>query len=552
MKRIAALAVAALVGGAATVGSSAEALAAASKVTIDSGNIEGKALPSGARAYLGIPYAAPPVRENRWRDPQPVTPWRGVYHADRFAPDCIQGLRGSIQNHYFGQNATSEDCLYLNVWAGKAAHIGAKLPVVVWIYGGGFTTGSASMAMYSGESLAKKGVVYVSFNYRTGPFGFMAHPELTAESPHHASGDYGFLDQVAALKWVKRNIARFGGDPDNVTIAGQSAGSMSVSALDASPLASGLFRRAVGMSGSFLDAPGGIGDMPLLDQGEKDGLALQAALKVDSLDAMRQVPADRIFNVRGIRYWPIVDGYFMPQKPRDIFAAGKQNDAALLLGFTRDESFSPLASATTPEAYETAVQHMFADKSAEFLKDYPGQGVDWHRNAMNAGRDTSVALMMWNWARMQSRTGKAPAYAYMFARMHPYAPGVVFSDHDPIKAGVYHASDIAYWLDTLDSLNLFRKTRDWTSYDRQLADEMANMIVNFAKTGNPSISGIAVPKYDTDDPRLVELGDTIHVIAWPERGYMPFLDTLSPAPRTVPAATAPSAAAQSPAPLPRD
>ncbi|MDE2135269.1 MAG: carboxylesterase family protein [Alphaproteobacteria bacterium] len=543
---------AALVGGAATIGSFVEALAAGPKVTIDSGNIEGKALPSGARAYLGIPYAPPPVRENRWRDPQSVTPWQGVYHADRFAPDCIQGLRGTTQNHYFGQNATSEDCLYLNVWAGKAAHIGAKLPVMVWIYGGGFATGSASMAMYSGESLAKKGVVYVSFNYRTGPFGFMAHPELTAESPHHASGDYGFLDQVAALKWVKRNIARFGGDPNNVTIVGQSAGSMSVSALDASPLARGLFHRAVGMSGSVFDAPGGIGGMPLLDQGEKDGLALQAALKVDSLNAMRQVPADRIFNVQGIRYWPIVDGYFMPQKPRDIFAAGKQNDAALLIGFTRDESFSPLASAATPEAYETAVRHMYGDKSTEFLKDYPALSADWHRNAMNAGRDTSVALMMWNWARMQSRTGKAPVYAYMFARMHPYAPGVVFSDHDPIKAGVYHASDIAYWLDTLGSLNLFRKTRDWTSYDRQLADEMSNMIVNFARTGNPSISDVAVPKYDTADPRLVELGETIHPIAWPEREYMPFLDTLSPAPRTVPAATATSAAAQSPAPLPRD
>ena len=192
------------------------------------------------------------MRDLRWREPRPVAPWKGVYHADRNAPECIQVLRRHDINHYFGEEATSEDCLYLNVWASGTAKPGAKLPVIVYIYGGGFTLGSSGMAMYGGEDLAKKGVVFVNFNYRVGALGFLAHPELTAESPHHASGDYGFLDQIAALQWIKRNIAKFGGDPDNVTISGQSAGSASVSALEASPLAKDLFQHGFAISSASL------------------------------------------------------------------------------------------------------------------------------------------------------------------------------------------------------------------------------------------------------------------------------------------------------------
>ena len=222
-------------------------------VVVDGGAVSGKLLDSGVRAYFGVPFAAPPVRDLRWREPRPVAPWKGVYHADRNAPECIQVLRRHDINHYFGEEATSEDCLYLNVWASGTAKPGAKLPVIVYIYGGGFTLGSSGMAMYGGEDLAKKGVVFVNFNYRVGALGFLAHPELTAESPHHASGDYGFLDQIAALQWIKRNIAKFGGDPDNVTISGQSAGSASVSALEASPLAKDLFQHGFAMSLSFFD-----------------------------------------------------------------------------------------------------------------------------------------------------------------------------------------------------------------------------------------------------------------------------------------------------------
>ena len=260
-------------------------------VALDSGAVSGKVLPSGVKAYLGIPYAAAPVGDLRWREPQAVQAWRGVYHADRMAPECIQVLRRHNLNHYFGEEATSEDCLYLNIWSSDDAKAGVKLPVIVWIYGGGFTLGSSGMAMYSGEKVAKKGAIFVSFNYRVGALGNMAHPELTAESPHRASGDYGFLDQVAALQWIQRNIEKFGGDPGNVTIVGQSAGAMSVSALEASPIAKGLFQRGFAMSLSLFDnrfhlAP--------LAEAEKTGLEVQKALGASSLAEMRLASADKI------------------------------------------------------------------------------------------------------------------------------------------------------------------------------------------------------------------------------------------------------------------
>jgi carboxylesterase family protein len=260
-------------------------------VVVDSGAISGKLLDSGVRAYFGVPFAAPPVRDLRWREPQPIAPWKGVYHADRKAPECIQVLRRHDINHYFGEEATSEDCLYLNIWASGTAKPGAKLPVIVYIDGGGFTLGSSGMAMYGGEDLAKKGIVFVNFNYRVGALGFLAHPELTAESPHRASGDYGFLDQIAALQWIKRNVAKFGGDPDNVTISGQSAGSASVSALEASPLAKDLFQHGFAMSLSFFDDRLAL---PKLADAEKTGLEVQKTLGAASIADMRAIPADKI------------------------------------------------------------------------------------------------------------------------------------------------------------------------------------------------------------------------------------------------------------------
>jgi para-nitrobenzyl esterase len=310
-------------------------------VTVDSGRIAGKVLPSGVRAYLGIPFAAPPVRELRWRAPQPIAPWQGVYNADRFAPECIQVLRRHNLNHYFGEEATSEDCLYLNIWAPPSIATGAKLPVIVFLYGGGFTIGSAGMAMYGGESVAKHNAIFVNFNYRIGALGFMAHPELAAESAHHASGNYGLLDQVAALKWIQRNIAKFGGDPGNVTITGQSAGASSVAFLQASPLATGLFHRAAAFSGS---AFGPAAATPSRVEAEKAGLAVQAALGANSVAELRLLPADKIVAVQEdcqlgcagtVKISPHVDGHFLPDSPAKIFAQGRQNDVPLILAFTR-------------------------------------------------------------------------------------------------------------------------------------------------------------------------------------------------------------------------
>ncbi|MDH3513238.1 MAG: carboxylesterase family protein, partial [Gammaproteobacteria bacterium] len=328
-------------------------------VKVDGGLIAGKVLPSGVLAYFGVPFAAPPLRDLRWRPPQPVSDWSGVYNADRFAPECIQSLRGSRQNHYFGNEAISEDCLYLNIWKPAVAHE-EPLPVVVWIYGGAWAVGSSAMRNYSGEFLARKGVIYVSMNYRVGPFGFMAHPELSAESPHNASGNFGHLDQVSALEWVKRNIATFGGDPDNVSIIGQSAGSMSVSSLQASPLARGLFHRAIGLSGSSVSAAFA-GPGTLLD-GEKSGLRLQEELKSPSITAMRYLPPDDIFNQAResrIRFGPVVDGWFLPRSPYDILTDGSQNDIPLLIGYTRDEGFSPLARAKNVAEYRELAAQRF-------------------------------------------------------------------------------------------------------------------------------------------------------------------------------------------------
>ena len=492
-------------------------------VGVDSGSLAGTELESGVRAYLGVPFAAPPVRELRWRPPQAVTPWQGTYHADRTAPECIQALRAHDINHYFGEEATSEDCLYLNIWAPPRSSDAQSVPVVVWIYGGGFTIGSASMANYNGEQLAKKSVVYIALAYRVGALGFLAHPELTAESSQHASGNYGFLDQIAALQWIQRNIGRFGGDPHNVTIMGQSAGSASVSILQASPLSRGLFHRAVGMSGCALGA--NMGRARLLSDAEQWGRELQTILKASSLAAMRQLPADRILAMQGTtgRYGPLVDGWLLPEDPNAIFAAGKQNDVPILIGYTRDEGFDAFNQAMTLADYRAQAER-WGEHSADLLKLYPAKtDAEARRAALDIARDATLGLQMRTWARAQTNKGKAPAYMYLFSRVHPYAPGVKFSDHDPATIGAYHTGDVPYWLRTLDSLNLFRTTRNWTAYDRELATRMSDVIVSFARTGKPVLSGVDWPTYRSADERVVELGDSVHVIPLPDSTKIDFL-----------------------------
>ncbi len=497
---------------------------AAQTVAVDGGQIDGKTLASGVRAWLGVPFAAPPVRDLRWKAPQPVAKWDGVYHADRFAPMCLQAMRTRRMNHYFGNEAISEDCLYLNIWSPPSA--AEKLPVVVWIYGGGFTVGSASMANYSGEGLAQKGVVRVNIAYRVGPMGFLAHPDLTKEGAGH-SGNYGLMDQVAGLDWIKRNIAAFGGDPANVTIMGQSAGSMSVSLLQMDQRAKGLFHKIVGMSGS---PHGGTMGPAALADGETRGKALQDKLGAASIEAMRDIGGDRILaaaasaaGAQGLGI--VIDGAHITGSAAQIFAEGKQSDVPIMVGFTRDERFATLGPAKTIAAYEAVVRAAFPNTASAVLKAFPAKdeaGVQ--RALVDVMRDMSVGRQMFTWAK----ANKAPAYGYFFTRRQPYAPGISFSDHDPATVGAYHTAEVPYFLRSLDSLNLFRTTRNWETGDAALSDAMSNAILSFAKTGNPGW-----PAFDTKAPRVMMFDFDRKMINWPNAKALPLLEDGKTAPPPV-------------------
>lgn len=494
-------------------------------VATDAGMVAGKTLPSGIRAWLGVPFAAPPVRDLRWRDPQPHARWTGVWNADRFAPECIQPLRSRSINHYFGEEATSEDCLYLNIWAPPTPPpAGTRYPVIAWIYGGGFNVGSASMANYAGDALAAKGVIYVAIAYRVGALGFLAHPGLTAEGKGH-SGNYGLKDQIAGLQWINRNIAAFGGDPANVTIAGQSAGSMSVSWLQASPAAKGLFQKVVGMSGSGF---GGMMAPTPLKQAEGEGLALQQALGATSIETMRDVPADRLLALAtpAARRAIVQDGVVAPAAPQASFAAHRQNDVPVMIGFTRDESFRSLGPIASVADYDKAVRTTFPKQADALLRAYPARTLDEARRAArDIERDSTLGLQMDQWARAQAAYGKAPVFPYFFTRVQPYTPGVTFADHDPATVGAYHSGDVPYWLGTLDSLNRFRTTRDWTASDQALSREMMDRLIAFARTGNP---GPGWSAYQARRPRLYELGAGKGMIEWPNVAALPLLTDAAP------------------------
>jgi para-nitrobenzyl esterase len=511
-------------------------------VTIDSGAVSGTMIDGAVKAYLGIPFAAPPVRENRWRAPQPVAAWQGVYHADAFRPQCPQAMRSASINHYFGEESVSEDCLYLNLWAPAGARPGAKLPVVVWIYGGAFTVGSASSPIYSGAPLAHKGVIYVAANYRLGVLGFMAHPALTAESGHHASGNWGFLDQVAALQWVKRNIASFGGDPGNVTLVGQSAGSISINNLQASPLAKGLFRRVLGLSGAStrggpVDAMGAT-----LAQSESMGEKFQQALKAPDLAAMRQISFDKILAAAqqsGIRIGPGIDGWYLPDTVQHIFEAGQQNDVPVVTGSMADDLGTnvPIRAARSLSAYQQAAQTAYGEKAARFLKLWPAQDdASAAAQAEQVGRNSGFGLGAYSWARLQATHGQQPAYLYLFTKVQPFTPGVRFSDFDPATAGAYHMGDVPYVLGTYEAFNLFRKTRDWGQADRKLSDDLQNLVVSYARTGVPAGGAISMVKFDPKDERRTVIDDHTSIEALNTPGLSFLLDAPAASAPPVPAA----------------
>ncbi len=486
-----------------------------SPIAVDGGKIVGKVTSDGVQAWLGVPFAAPPINDLRWKEPQPVPAWEGIYNADRLAPECIQPLRPRLNNHYFGSPGTNEDCLYLNVWAPPTAKAGDKLPVIVWIYGGGNTIGSASVALYDGSNIAKHGAILVSMNYRVGILGYMAHPELTAESPHHQSGNYGGLDQVAALQWVQRNIAKFGGDPAHVVIMGQSAGGGAVSNLQNSPLGKGLFSGAMGMSGgSWGGGPGGPGGAATLANAEKTGLLVQSTLKVKSLADLRNVTADHILALQedcqlgcsngNIRVGGAnIDGYFLTGTPAETFAAHRQNDVPVIVGHANDESRNGLNEAKNLAEYKEAAKKLYGAKADEFLALYPANtDAEAKIAAHDAARDAGQGTGMRNWAVGQSKWGTKPVFMYDLVRVQPFNSAVEMADH-PELIGAYHNSDTPYFLGTLDALTMFRPTRNWTPDDRSLSEKMMMSLIAFARTGNPSTPDVKWPAWTPDDERRV-------------------------------------------------
>jgi para-nitrobenzyl esterase len=485
-------------------------------VRTDSGTVAGRVLPSAVKAWLGIPYAKPPVRELRWKEPQRVS-WQGVYNADRKMSACIQVLRPHNINHYFGEEPTSEDCLYMNIWAPSGAKPGSRLPVIVFMYGGGGTVGSSGMANYDGELVAARGAVFVNFNYRVGILGFMAHPELTAEQGGH-SGNYGYLDQSAALKWIQRNIAVFGGDPAKVIISGQSAGAGSVVQQIFSPLSRGLFRGAVMLSGCNFTTS----NTPLAEA-EATGLEVQKLLEAASLDDMRQVPADRILavqsefqlgrSVAGVRTSGVIDGYFMPGTKAAILAAGGAADVPIIASFTHDEANIALKNATTAAEYEAAAKKMFGAAADEFLSLYPVRSdADIRATAQEAANDAAGLFNSRTCASLQAQYHKSPTYMTVFSRKHPYVPGVKIADQDPTTIGAYHTSDVPYYFGTQDAYNLFRPTRNWTPWDRDLSQKLTAALSAFATTGDPSVGSVVWPAWSVQNDRYIEFADEISLV----------------------------------------
>jgi para-nitrobenzyl esterase len=483
------------------------------------GLVAGKVLPSGVKAWLGIPYVKAPVGDLRWRTPQPSS-WEGLYNADRTMPECIQILRPHDINHYFGEEATSEDCLYMNIWAPPSATSASRLPVIVFIYGGGSTVGSSGMALYSGEQVARRGAVYVNFNYRLGILGLMAHPALTRESDGKASGNWAYLDQVAALQWIQRNIAAFGGDPAKVVISGQSAGAGAVSLLQASPLAKGLFRGVLAMSGGTW-GNGGTGGTPLADA-EKIGLQIQETLKATSLAAMRNVPADRLLALQAetqlgatgggpIRVGTSIDGRFLPDAPAALFAAHRNSDVPVIAGFANDESTNALRQAKTVAEYTAAAERVYGARAAEFLTLYPvASDADVPEMAKTAAREGAVLRTARNWAIAQATWNTSPTYIYDLVRVHPFNPDVLAADRVD-QIGAYHTSDVPYWFGTMDAFNLFRPMRLWQPYDRELSEKMTAALMAFAKTGNPNTPDVRWPAWTAAHEQLLEFG--AHAIA---------------------------------------
>lgn len=441
-----------------------------SPVKVEEGSVQGT-IEEGLAIYKGIPFAAPPVGDLRWKAPQPAAKWEGIKQATKFAPGPIQGGNPP--------SGKSEDCLYLNIWS-PAKSAKDKIPVLVWIYGGGFGAGATSESNYSGEHLAKKGVVLVSIAYRVGQLGFMAHPELSAENPNKASGNYGLLDMIAGLKWIKKNIAAFGGDPNKVTIFGESAGGIAVSMLCASPLAKGLFHGAISQSGGSFGPPRPTTypgeNLKTLKDAEAAGAAYAKTAGVSSIADLRKIAADKLPAGRG---WPIIDGYVIPDDQYKLYEAKKYNDVPILVGYNSDEgaSFSP---PKTPEEYITGVKNRYGKFADDLIKAYPVGTTTVPKTARDLARDAAFGWQTWIWARLHSQKGKTKVYYYYFDQ-HPDFPG----DSPRFGSGSPHGQDVGFVFKHLNP-----NSQQATPTDEQVSETIANYWTNFAKYGHPNGNGV--------------------------------------------------------------
>jgi para-nitrobenzyl esterase len=451
------------------------ALADISQAKVTGGTVAGVA-DNGISIFKGIPFAAPPVGDLRWKAPAPVAPWTGVKKADAFANACMQA-----PNSQGNTAPVSEDCLYLNVWT-PAKSASEKLPVIVWIHGGGYVGGSTSIPMYDGTGYAKKGVVLVSLAYRLGPYGFMASPELSKESGH-GSGAYGILDLVAGLQWVQKNVAAFGGDPNNVTIFGHSAGSGAVNFLAASPLGKGLFHKVIAMSGASFtplqrSAQGGFGmSIPALQTAEATGSEFLTKLGAKNIAAARKLSAETIQAATGggMAFRPVADGYVIANDIYSLYEQGRFNDTPVLLGHTSDETvaFGGRGGTVTPADFEKQMKDQFGAFAPAVLAAYPhATNADAARAARHVRNETSFGWNMWTWAREQSRQGKGKVYSYYY------------NNHAPTAEGSGHGSDVSFHFQTLGG------RAAPSAADVKLSDMISSYDVNFAKTGNPNGKGL--------------------------------------------------------------
>jgi para-nitrobenzyl esterase len=474
---------------------------------------------TGVFSFKGIPYATPPVGEKRWKEPEPPSAYDHVLTADEFGAICMQPdpvpFLMWTEEFIAPAGNMSEDCLTLNIWT-KEGRADSKRPVMVFIHGGGFMSGSGSVPVYNGERMAERGAVFVTINYRVGLYGFLAHQLLSGESEHGVSGNYGLMDQIAALQWVRDNIGRFGGDPENVTIAGQSAGAFSVNYLTASPLAAGLFHRAIAESGGAMISSGTpSGRNQSLTAAEQQGSEAMRTFENDTADDLRSLTTEQLNAVQG-QFGPVIDGVVLPEPLYEIYSNGNQHDVPLLLGWNANEGnlWWPAGDAVS---YRRAVREMYGDEADEVLDLFPGNTEEEAAaSSADLGSLSVFGLQSWIWANLHLETGTSNVYLYHFEKNVPHS-----ADQQPY--GAFHTGEVPYAYNTLHLSD-----RPWQAVDRQLAENMSDYWFHFAAAGNPNGNGLPEwPDLKKPEYPVMYFGDSIYTAPVPMRERLELLEKIS-------------------------